>query len=219
MVVGRVREDREFAGKGVDRRLREVDTAHGWLGHAMIQVADGEGSFTAGVATTKGKYWETRYSAVRAEKYVRAVQQASTCCRSSSGMIAAALVHFAYLAVSRVFAALWLLRMTDREKDVEILALRHQLAVLHRQLGDQRPRLRQRTGCCSPPGSYDVAPTPTVGQPGHGAEVASRLDQAPPCPHEREPRVRTAAYCRFDPPSCPAPRNRESVVGVSTHPR
>jgi len=32
--------------------------------------------------------------------------------------------------------------MTDREKDVEILALRHQLAVLHRQLGDQRPRLR-----------------------------------------------------------------------------
>jgi hypothetical protein len=32
--------------------------------------------------------------------------------------------------------------MTDREKDVEILALRHQINVLHRQLGDQRPRLR-----------------------------------------------------------------------------
>ncbi|SFR29169.1 Integrase core domain-containing protein [Lentzea waywayandensis] len=32
--------------------------------------------------------------------------------------------------------------MTDREKDVEILALRHQLAVLQRQLGCQRPRLR-----------------------------------------------------------------------------
>jgi hypothetical protein len=30
----------------------------------------------------------------------------------------------------------------DREKDVEILPLRHQLAVLHGQLGDQRPRLR-----------------------------------------------------------------------------
>ncbi|WP_198681211.1 integrase [Lentzea terrae] len=57
-------------------------------------------------------------------------------------MIAAVLVRFAYLAVSQVFAALWLLRMTDREKDVEILALRHQLAVLHRQLGDQRPRWR-----------------------------------------------------------------------------
>ena len=52
------------------------------------------------------------------------------------------LVRFAYLAVSNAFAALRLMRMTDREKDVEILALRHQLTVLHRQLGDQRPRLR-----------------------------------------------------------------------------
>ncbi|MBM7770060.1 superfamily II DNA or RNA helicase [Actinokineospora baliensis] len=53
---------RMFAGKGVDRGLREVDTAYGSLGHAMIQVADDEGTFTAGVATAKGKYWETRYS-------------------------------------------------------------------------------------------------------------------------------------------------------------
>lgn len=52
------------------------------------------------------------------------------------------LVRFVYLAVSHAFAALRLLRMTDREKDIEILALRHQLTVLHRQLGDQRPRLR-----------------------------------------------------------------------------
>ena len=56
-------------------------------------------------------------------------------------MIAAVLVRFAYLAVSHAFSALWLLRMTDREKDFEILALRHQLAVLHRQLGGQYPRL------------------------------------------------------------------------------
>ena len=51
------------------------------------------------------------------------------------------LVRFAYLAVTHAFAALRLLRMTDREKDVEILALRHQLTVLHRQLGNRRPRL------------------------------------------------------------------------------
>ncbi|WP_246291445.1 hypothetical protein [Lentzea indica] len=57
-------------------------------------------------------------------------------------MIAAVLVRFAYLAVSHAFAALWLLHMSDREKDVEILTLRHQLVVLRRQLGDQRPRLR-----------------------------------------------------------------------------
>lgn len=52
------------------------------------------------------------------------------------------LVRFAYLAVSHAFAALRLFRMTDGEKDVEILALRHQLTVLQRQLGNQRPRPR-----------------------------------------------------------------------------
>ena len=52
------------------------------------------------------------------------------------------LVRFAYLAVTHAFAALRLLPLTDREKDVEILALRHQLTVLQRQLGDRRPLLR-----------------------------------------------------------------------------
>ena len=52
------------------------------------------------------------------------------------------LVRFAYLAATHAFAVLRLLPMTDRDKDVEILALRHQLTVLQRQLGDQRPRLR-----------------------------------------------------------------------------
>lgn len=47
-------------------------------------------------------------------------------------MIAAVLVRFAYGRL-HAFAALWLLRMSDRDKDVEILALRHQLAVLRRQ--------------------------------------------------------------------------------------
>lgn len=48
---------------------------------------------------------------------------------------------FAYLAVTHAFAALRLLPLTDREKDVEILALRNQLTVLQRQLGDRRPQL------------------------------------------------------------------------------
>lgn len=52
------------------------------------------------------------------------------------------LVRFVYLAVVHVFAVLRLLSMTDREKDVEILALRHQPTISQRQLGDQRPRLR-----------------------------------------------------------------------------
>lgn len=52
------------------------------------------------------------------------------------------LTRFTYLAVTHAFAALRLLPMTNREKDIEILALRHQLTILQRQLGDQRPRLR-----------------------------------------------------------------------------
>lgn len=55
---------RSFHGKGVDRGLREADTAYGSLGHAMVQVEDGETTFTAGVATGKAKYWETRYSSL-----------------------------------------------------------------------------------------------------------------------------------------------------------
>jgi putative transposase len=48
------------------------------------------------------------------------------------------LVRLGYLAVSNVFTMLRLLPMGDRDKDVEILTLRHQIAVLERQLGQQR---------------------------------------------------------------------------------
>jgi len=50
------------------------------------------------------------------------------------------LLGLGYLTISNVFAALRLLPMGDRDKDVEILALRHQIAVLERQLGPQRAR-------------------------------------------------------------------------------
>ena len=50
------------------------------------------------------------------------------------------LLRLAYLGVANVFAMLRLLPMSDREKDAEILALRHQIAVLERQLTGQRAR-------------------------------------------------------------------------------
>lgn len=56
---------RMYSGKGVDRGLREIDTAAGAFGHAMVQVADGSSSFTSGLASEKVKYWETRYSPLR----------------------------------------------------------------------------------------------------------------------------------------------------------
>jgi putative transposase len=50
------------------------------------------------------------------------------------------LLRLAYLTVTNAFAMLRLLPMSDRDKDVEILALRHQVTVLERQLGNQRVR-------------------------------------------------------------------------------
>ncbi|MEV4400000.1 hypothetical protein [Nonomuraea sp. NPDC049607] len=45
------------------------------------------------------------------------------------------LLRLAYLTVTNTFAALQLLPMSDRDKDIEILALRHQITVLDRQPG------------------------------------------------------------------------------------
>jgi putative transposase len=50
------------------------------------------------------------------------------------------LLRLAYLTVTNTFAVLRLFPMSDRDKDAEILTLRHQLAVLQRQLGDERAR-------------------------------------------------------------------------------
>lgn len=50
------------------------------------------------------------------------------------------LLRLAYLGITNAFALLRLLPGADRDKDAEILALRHQLAVLHRQLDGQRVR-------------------------------------------------------------------------------
>lgn len=49
------------------------------------------------------------------------------------------LLRLPYLAVSTVFSLISLLTMSDRAKDLEILALRHQLAVLQRQV--DKPQL------------------------------------------------------------------------------
>jgi putative transposase len=50
------------------------------------------------------------------------------------------LLRLAYLSVTNAFALLRLLPMSDRDKDVEILVLRHQITILERQLDNTRPR-------------------------------------------------------------------------------
>jgi putative transposase len=49
------------------------------------------------------------------------------------------LVRLSYLTLSSVFTLARLLPMSDTDKDIEILTLRHQLAVLQRQTS--KPRL------------------------------------------------------------------------------
>ncbi|WP_413099969.1 hypothetical protein [Streptomyces sp. Inha503] len=50
------------------------------------------------------------------------------------------LLRLAYLGVTNAFALLRLLPVSDRDKDAETLALRHQITVLERQLGGDRVR-------------------------------------------------------------------------------
>ncbi|GAB3006835.1 integrase [Saccharothrix stipae] len=50
------------------------------------------------------------------------------------------LLRLAYLSVTNAFALLRLLPISDRDKNVEILALRHQITILERELGKGRPR-------------------------------------------------------------------------------
>jgi transposase len=50
------------------------------------------------------------------------------------------LLRLAYLGVTNAFAMLRLLPMSNRDKDVEILALRHQITVLERQIGKEKVR-------------------------------------------------------------------------------
>src|SRR5258708_6526006 len=50
------------------------------------------------------------------------------------------LLRLAYLGITNAFALLRLLPGSDQDKDAEILALRHQLAVLQRQLDGQQVR-------------------------------------------------------------------------------
>jgi hypothetical protein len=61
----------------------------------------------------------------------------------------AVLLRLSYLALTGMVTLLRLLPMSNTGKDIEILALRHQLAVLQRRV--DKPRLTRPTGRFSPP--------------------------------------------------------------------
>jgi putative transposase len=82
------------------------------------------------------------------------------------------LLRLAYLGLTNTFALLRLLPTTDRNKDIEILVLRHQIAVLQRQ------GVSRRTP--TPATTSDLAQAPTAGTPGHYPAPAPR--PTPPTP-------------------------------------
>ena len=128
-----------------------------------------------------------------------------------------------YLALSSVFALLRLLPMSDREKDIEILALRHQLLVLQRQVG--KPTFTERTDRAFLAGLLHHAPegeaaaTPAAGTPGHDPALAPRPAQAAPrrtCP-DRSGAAARPPSARSAPWSCAWPgRTADGATGGST---
>ena len=50
------------------------------------------------------------------------------------------MLRLPYLALTSVFAFIRLLPMSDTNKNIEILTLRHQVGVLQRQIDKPRPR-------------------------------------------------------------------------------
>jgi putative transposase len=81
------------------------------------------------------------------------------------------LLRLAYLGVTNAFAVLRLLPRTDRDKDAEILTLRHQITVLQRQLGPQKIRFEPADRALLAALLHPI-PRPTL----HGLRLLVRAD-------------------------------------------
>ncbi|MFG2863597.1 VIT1/CCC1 transporter family protein [Streptomyces sioyaensis] len=95
------------------------------------------------------------------------------------------LLGLGYLAVTHAFALLCQLPMSDRDKDAEILALRHQPMVLERQLGKERVRVHSGRpgvpGCSAEPAATGRAAGGAPGSPSrHGSALAPQPGRTPP---------------------------------------
>jgi len=130
----------------------------------------------------------------------------------------------AYLGVTNVFALLRLLPSSDRDKDIEILALRHQITVLERQLGKTRPhflpsdraflavllhRLPRDVLC-----QFRLLVRPETVLRWH-RDLLARRHAAPVTPEEPRP----TAYRPLHPSAGAAPGAGESLLRLPPHPR
>jgi putative transposase len=90
--------------------------------------------------------------------------------------------------VTNTFAALRLLPVGDRDKDIEILALRHQIAVLERQLGGKKVRFTAPDRAILAALLYRLRPEVLhLWVPKTCVTWADALKSAVPCPVPGEP--------------------------------
>jgi hypothetical protein len=76
---------------------------------------------------------------------------------------------FVYLAVRNLFALIWLLARPRRSKELEILVLRHELAMLRRQARQPRPTRADGVAAARGRGAY----TSSGERPAGGASAAA----------------------------------------------
>ena len=124
------------------------------------------------------------------------------------------------LGVTNVFALLRLQPMSSRDKEADILALRHQPSVLQRQLSADRIRFTPPvTGrcwlhCCTR-SEGRAQQTALGGAPGYRAPLAPRCGRSPARPAVPAPAPGAAAHFALDPRPGAADGPRESRAGVS----
>src|SRR5216110_1618837 len=109
--------------------------------------------------------------------------------------------------------------MIDRDKDAEILALRHQIAILERQLRGEKIRVHPgRSGVArsapAPPTPRRAPAYPSAGPPADRAALAPRPDRPPARGRLPAQTPRPTAYRPVHPSAGPAPGGREPVLGL-----
>jgi putative transposase len=127
------------------------------------------------------------------------------------------LPRLAYLALCRSIQLLVLLAHSEVAKDLEILVLRHQLAVLRRQTS--RPKLEPADRACLPP---SAAPCPEPA--GRGSSSPRRRCWAgtgawSPAPGPTPPWSRATITRRGRPAAHRPPGQRQPPLGLPAHPR
>ncbi len=102
------------------------------------------------------------------------------------------LLRLAYLGLTNTFALLRLLPRTGQDKDTEILVLRHQIALLQRQLGDTKVRFsptdRALLAALRHRMPHQALKAPSAGTPRHHSALAPRI--TPPTPRRSIPTQR-----------------------------